>query len=76
MTYRGRVEAGEWLATQAYNGGTFIELIQPVSGQSMFHDYLSRYPLGGTQHIAFRLPISEFDGMPRIAQLSSQGLQQ
>ncbi len=71
MTYRGRVEAGEWLTTQAYNGRTFIELIQPVSGQSMFHDYLSRYPLGGTQHIAFRLPISEFEGI--IGDLIGQG---
>jgi hypothetical protein len=53
--------AGEWLTTQTYNGGTFIELIQPVSGQSMFRDYLVRYPAGGTQHIAFRLPVSDFD---------------
>lgn len=60
MTYYGVVVAGEWLTTQTYNGGTFIELVQPVSGQSMFHDYLARYPAGGTQHIAFRLPISDF----------------
>ena len=61
MTYYGQVVAGEWLTTQTYNGGTFIELIQPVSGQSMFHDYLARYPAGGTQHLAFRLPVEEFD---------------
>ena len=61
LTYYGQVVAGEWLTTQTYNGGTFIELIQPVSGQSMFHDYLARYPAGGTQHIAFRLPVSDFD---------------
>jgi len=61
MTYYGQVVAGDWLTTQTYNGGTFIELIQPVSGQSMFHDYLSRYPAGGTQHMAFRLPVSDFD---------------
>ena len=60
MTYYGKSVAGEWLTTQTYNGGTFIELIQPVSGQSMFHDYLTRYPAGGTQHIAFRLPVSDF----------------
>ncbi len=60
MTYYGNAVVGEWLTTQTYNGGTFIELIQPVSGQSMFHDYLARYPAGGTQHIAFRLPVSEF----------------
>jgi hypothetical protein len=60
MTYYGKVVDGEWLTTQTYNGGTFIELVQPVSGQSMFHDYLARIPGGGTQHLAFRLPISEF----------------
>ncbi len=61
MTYYGQAVAGEWLTTQTYNGGTFIELIQPVSGQSMFHDYLAQYPAGGTQHLAFRLPVSDFD---------------
>ncbi len=61
MTYYGKAVAGEWLTTQTYNGGAFIELVQPVSGQSMFHDYLAQYPAGGTQHIAFRLPVSDFD---------------
>ncbi|WP_343701455.1 VOC family protein [Chitinophaga sp.] len=61
LSYYGQSLAGEWLTTQAYNGGTFIELVQPVSGQSMFHDYLARYPAGGTQHIAFRLPVSDFE---------------
>lgn len=61
MTYKGKVVAGEWLTTQAYNGGCFIELVQPLSGQSMFHDYLARYPAGGTQHLAFRLPVSDFE---------------
>jgi methylmalonyl-CoA/ethylmalonyl-CoA epimerase len=61
MTYYGKVVAGDWLTTQTYNGGAFIELIQPVSGQSMFHDYLARHPAGGTQHMAFRLPVSDFD---------------
>ncbi len=61
MTYYGTAVAGEWLTTQTYNGGVFIELVQPLSGQSMFHDYLARYPAGGTQHMAFRLPVSDFD---------------
>ena len=61
MTYYGQVAVGEWLTTQTYNGSAFIELIQPVSGQSMFHDYLVQYPAGGTQHIAFRLPVSDFN---------------
>jgi methylmalonyl-CoA/ethylmalonyl-CoA epimerase len=61
MSYYGQVVAGDWLTTQTYNGGTFIELVQPVSGQSMFHDYLAKYPAGGTQHLAFRLPVSDFN---------------
>lgn len=60
MTYNGKVVAGEWLTTQTYNG-TFIELVQPVSGQSMFHDYLAKYPAGGIQHHAFRLPVEGFE---------------
>ena len=71
MTYYGKVVAGEWLTTQTYNGGTFIELVQPVSGQSMFQDYLARYPAGGTQHIAFRLPVSDFDRV--ISELRDKG---
>ena len=64
MTYYGKVVAGEWLTTQSYNG-TFIELVQPVSGQSMFHDYLTS-PIaiaakGGIQHSAFRLPVDSFE---------------
>ncbi len=61
MTYYGKLVAGEWLTTQTYNGGTFIELVQPVSGQSMFHDYLVKYPAGGTQHLAFSLPVKDFE---------------
>lgn len=61
MTYYGAVVAGEWLTAQTYNGNTFIELVQPLSGQSMFHDYLARYPAGGVQHLAYRLPLRGFD---------------
>ena len=71
MTYYGKAVDGEWLTTQAHNGGTFIELVQPVSGQSMFHDYLARYPAGGTQHIAFRLPVSDFERV--TSKLREQG---
>lgn len=71
MSYHGQIASGEWLTTQAFNGGTFIELIQPLSGKSMFHDYLEKYPSGGTQHLAFRLPVSGFDAV--IADLREQG---
>lgn len=71
MSYRGRIVDGDWLTTQTYNGGTFIELVQPLDGESMFHDYLARYPEGGTQHLAFRLPVSEFERI--TGELRAQG---
>jgi methylmalonyl-CoA/ethylmalonyl-CoA epimerase len=60
MTHHGRVVDAEWLTTQTYNRGIFLELVQPLSGQSMFHDYLARHPEGGVQHMAFRLPVAGF----------------
>jgi hypothetical protein len=60
IKYYGKVVPSEGLTTQTYNGGTFIELIQPLSGQSIFHDYLAKNPAGGVQHLAFQLPVSGF----------------
>jgi methylmalonyl-CoA/ethylmalonyl-CoA epimerase len=71
MSYRGELVAAEWLTTQTYNGGTFIELVQPLSGQSMFHDYLEKYPQGGTQHLAYRLPVAGFERI--VNELREQG---
>jgi hypothetical protein len=71
MSYHGKVVDAEWLTTQAYNGSTFIELIQPLSGKSMFHDYLAKHPEGGAQHLAFRLPVSGFEQL--ISDLVEQG---
>lgn len=61
IKYFGEVVPSDGLTTQIYNGGSFIELIQPLSGQSVFHDYLAKNPDGGVQHLAFRLPVSGFE---------------
>jgi methylmalonyl-CoA/ethylmalonyl-CoA epimerase len=61
MTYYGNIVASECLTTQTYNGGAFIELIQPLSGKSMFSDYLEKFPLGGIQHMAYRLQVAGFE---------------
>jgi hypothetical protein len=61
IKYYGKVVPSDGWTTQIYNGGTFIELIQPLSGQSVFHDYLAKNPDGGVQHLAFQLPVSGFD---------------
>ncbi|MEO5979024.1 MAG: VOC family protein [Chryseolinea sp.] len=71
IKYFGKVVPSDGLTTQTYNGGTFIELIQPLSGHSLFHDYLAKYPSGGVQHLAFRLPVSGFDQV--INEISEQG---
>lgn len=61
IKYYGEVVPSDGLTTQTYSGGSFIELIQPLSGKSMFHDYLEKNPAGGVQHLAFRLPVSGFN---------------
>jgi methylmalonyl-CoA/ethylmalonyl-CoA epimerase len=61
IKYYGKVVPSDGLTTQTYNGGSFIELIQPLTGQSLFHDYLTKNPAGGVQHLAFRLPVSGFE---------------
>jgi hypothetical protein len=71
LTYYGQVVPAEWLACQTYNGSAFIELIQPVSGQSMFQDYLDRHPSGGVQHVAYRLPVAGYERV--VADLRGQG---
>lgn len=73
MSYYGNIVAAEWLTAQTFNGGTFVELVQPLSGGSMFHDYLNRYPAGGTQHLAFRLPVDDFERI--TTQLREQGFE-
>jgi hypothetical protein len=61
IKYYGKIVPSDGLTTQTYSGGSFIELIQPLSGQSMFHDYLAKNPAGGVQHLAFRLPVTGFE---------------
>jgi hypothetical protein len=56
---------------QAYSGGMFIELIQPISGRSIFQDYLDKNPAGGVQHIAYRIPIADLDDV--ISGMNSKG---
>ena len=70
-TYYG--EPGDFVshAYSAYSGGSFIELIQPVSGRSIFQDYLDKHPEGGIQHIAYSLPIAGLQGA--VAGLTAKG---
>jgi hypothetical protein len=66
MTYYGQVVAGDWLTTQTYNGSIFIELIQPLSGQSMFHDYLTVIPPVAHSTMPFGCQLAISTGSPAI----------
>jgi methylmalonyl-CoA/ethylmalonyl-CoA epimerase len=60
-TYYGESSDAEWHVSIVYSGGSFIELIQPVSGRSIFQDYLENNPAGGVQHIAYSMPVADLD---------------
>ena len=45
----------------AYSGGIFIELIQPLSGNSIFKDSIEDNPAGGVQHIAYSTSITNLN---------------
>jgi methylmalonyl-CoA/ethylmalonyl-CoA epimerase len=72
-TYYGEPSDAESLVTLAYTGGTFIELIQPLSGRSIFQDYLDKNPAGGVQHIAYSLPVANLDQV--ISDMANKGFQ-
>jgi hypothetical protein len=60
-TYYGKPSNEEHLATNGYSGGTFINLVQPVSGSSIFQDFLDKNPAGGIQHVAYIIPVAKLD---------------
>jgi hypothetical protein len=60
-TYYGQQTDAENLVTMTYSGGTFIEIIQPISGKSIFKDFIDKIPTGGIQHIAYSTPIANLD---------------
>jgi len=70
-TYYGKPSDAESLVSQAYSGGTFIELIQPLSGPSVFQDYIDKNPAGGVQHVAYRIPFADLDKV--ISEFADKG---
>ncbi len=70
-TYYGEPSNAENLVAMAYSGGTFIELIQPISGKSIFKDYIDNNPTGGVQHIAYSTSITNLDKI--ISDFESKG---
>jgi len=70
-TYYGEPSHAESLVAMAYSGGIFIELIQPVSGNSIFKDYIVKSPAGGIQHIAYSIPVDKLNKV--ISEFSDKG---
>jgi catechol 2,3-dioxygenase-like lactoylglutathione lyase family enzyme len=70
-TYYGKPADFEFHLYMAYSGESLIELIQPVSGQSIYQDYLEKNPIGGVQHIAFIVPVAGLD--KAISELTGKG---
>ena len=70
-TYYGKPADAENLVTMTYSGGTFIEIIQPISGKSIFMDYIENNPTGGIQHIAYSTPIINLDNV--ISEFENKG---
>jgi methylmalonyl-CoA/ethylmalonyl-CoA epimerase len=62
-TYYGQHEDAENLVTMTYSGGTFIEIIQPIAGKSIFQDYIDNNTTGGIQHIAYSTPIANLESI-------------
>jgi methylmalonyl-CoA/ethylmalonyl-CoA epimerase len=71
-SYYGKPCTGESLVSMAFSGGTFIELIQPLSGQSIFQDYIDKNPAGGLHHIAYSVAVADLDQV--IVEMSNKGL--
>lgn len=70
-TYKGQPGNYSFHLYMAYSGDTMLELIQPVSGQSIYQDYLDIHPEGGVQHIAFTVMEDEFE--KATSELSNKG---
>ena len=70
-TYYGKPSDAESLVAMAYSGGTFIELIQPISGNSVFQDYVDKNPAGGMQHVAYSIPVARLDKV--ISEFADKG---
>ena len=70
-THYGELSDAESLITIAYTGETFLELIQPLSGRSIFQDYLDKNPAGGVQHIAYSIPVAKLDKI--ISEMAQKG---
>jgi methylmalonyl-CoA/ethylmalonyl-CoA epimerase len=66
-----KVETSSSIFSMCYSGDTMLELIQPVSGQSVYTAFLERHGGGGVHHVAIMVEESEFDAV--VEDLAGKG---
>ena len=54
-----------------YSGETLLELIQPVSGESIYQEFIDKHPDRGVQHIAYIVPEGELS--KSVLELTDKG---
>jgi methylmalonyl-CoA/ethylmalonyl-CoA epimerase len=70
-TYYGKPADFVFHLYMGYSGDSLIELIEPVSGQSIFQDYLDKNGQAGIQHIAYTVPVDDLERS--IAEFAGKG---
>ena len=71
-TYYGNPADFEFHLYLAISGGIMVELIQPISGKSIYTDFLKNQNKGGVQHIAYSVLEKDFE--EAVAQLTGKGV--
>jgi len=72
-TYNGQPAEFEFHLYLAISGNTMLELIQPISGSSIYTDFLTSQKNGGVQHIAYSVQETAFE--EALSQLTEKGVQ-
>jgi hypothetical protein len=70
-SYYGEPGVFEFHLALGYSAGWMIELIQPVSGSSIYRDFLDQQTGGGVHHIAYTVPEADFED--EVQELTRQG---
>ena len=73
-SYMGQPADFEFHLYLALSGETMVELIQPVSGRSIYADFLKTQPKGGVQHIAYSVPEADYEAA--VSQLTEKGIRE
>ena len=71
-TYYGKPADFEFHLYLAVSGGIMLELIQPISGKSIYSDFLTNHKPGGVQHIAYMVQEVAFEAA--VSQLTEKGV--